>query len=51
MRSDAKKNSQLMLDYGALALQKSSPKTVVKNSTVPEKIDSFTVGAVGSLKS
>lgn len=37
-----------MMDYSALAMHKSSPKTVVKNATI---VDSFTIGAVGSLKS
>ena len=38
-----------MLDYSALAIHKSSPKTVIKNSATI--VDSFTIGAVGSLKS
>lgn len=50
MRSDAKKNSQLMQDYSILAMQKSSPKTVTKTATMPNQNDSFTIGALGSLK-
>lgn len=38
-----------MLDYSALALHQSSPKKVIKNSATI--VDSFTIGAVGSLKS